>query len=318
MFVISSDPAQGRTARVPISQKALILSGGMTTLTSSDQNALVLQELDLVGHIVAELSARYPKHVDRAELWNAGVLGLVEASRRFDPESGVPFARYAAIRVRGAVIDSTRSRDWATRSVRKGLREIRQAIKGWEAANGRAPSTAELAAFLGVDPEELARRRSHEDSATLLHLDQQADGEESTLADRVEETAPELVPEIALEQRELRGTLASAVRHLPVAQAEVISRYYIDAELLQDIANDMGLTEARVSQIRSEGLEALRAFFATQYDGVEPASEEAPGKRARAAYLERMSAESHWLGRLESSSLLDAAVAGLAPLVDQP
>ncbi len=290
----------------------------MTTLTSFEQNALVLETLDLVGHIVAELSARYPKHVDRAELRNAGVLGLVEASRRFDPESGVPFARYAAIRIRGAVIDSTRSRDWATRSVRKGLREVHQAMRGWEASNGRPPSSTELAAFLGLDPEELARRRSQEDSATLLHLDQQADGEENTLADRVEETASELVPEIALEQRELRGTLASAVRNLPVAQGEVISRYYIGSELLQDIADDMGLTEARVSQIRSEGLEALRAFFATQYDGVEPAMEEAPGKRARSAYLERMSSESHWLERLESASFLDAAVAGLTSLIDQP
>jgi RNA polymerase sigma factor FliA len=290
----------------------------MTTLTSSDQNALVLQTVDLVGHIVAELSARYPKHVDRSELWNAGVLGLVEASRRFDPESGVPFARYAAIRIRGAIIDSTRSRDWATRSVRKGLREIHQAIKGWETANGRTPSTAELASVLGVDAEELARRSSQENLATLLHLDHRAEGEESTLADRVEEPAPELVPDIALERRELRGTLASAVRNLPVAQAQVISRYYIDAELLQHIADDMGLTEARVSQIRSEALEALRAFFATQYDGVEPAVEEAPGKRARAAYLERMSTQSHWLGRFESASFLDAAVAGLAPLVDQP
>lgn len=286
-------------------------------MTSSDQNALVLKTVDLVGHIVAELSARYPKHVDRSELWNAGVLGLVEASRRFDPGTGVPFARYAAIRIRGAIIDSTRTRDWATRSVRKGLREVRQAINDCETANGRAPSTVELASFLGVNAEELARRRSQENAATLLHLDHQAEGGESTLADRVEETASELVPEIALEQRELRGTLASAVRNLPAAQAEVISRYYIDTKLLQDIANDMDLTEARVSQIRSEALEALRAFFATQYDGVEPALEEAPGKRARAAYMERMSAESHWLGRFESAPFLDDAVAGLASLVDQ-
>lgn len=286
-------------------------------MTSSDQNALVLKTVDLVGHIVAELSARYPKHVDRSELWNAGVLGLVEASRRFDPGTGVPFARYAAIRIRGAIIDSTRTRDWATRSVRKGLREVRQAIKDCETANGRAPSTVELASFLGVNAEELARRRSQENAATLLHLDHQVEGGESTLADRVEETASELVPEIALEQRELRGTLASAVRNLPAAQAEVISRYYIDTKLLQDIANDMDLTEARVSQIRSEALEALRAFFATQYDGVEPALEEAPGKRARAAYMERMSAESHWLGRFESAPFLDDAVAGLASLVDQ-
>lgn len=289
----------------------------MTPLTSAEQNALVLETIDLVGHIVAELSSRYPKHVDRGELWNAGALGLVEASRRFDPGSGVPFARYAAIRIRGAVIDSTRSRDWASRSVRRGLREIRQATTGLEEEHGRAPSAVELASSLGIDVEELARRMSQETASTLLHLDQQVEGEDTTLSERIEEPAADLVPEIALEKRELRGTLADAVRNLPGAQAEVVSRYYIDGELLQDIADEMGLTEARVSQIRSEALTALRAYFSTQYEGVEPALDDAPGKRARAAYLEKMGSDSNWLGRLEAASLLDAALRGMAPLIDQ-
>jgi len=289
----------------------------MTTQTTSQQNEMVLETIDLVGHIVAELSSRYPKHVDRSELWNAGALGLVEASRRFDPASGVPFARYAAIRVRGAIIDSTRSRDWASRSVRRGLREIRQAASGLEEDHGRSPSTRELAAFLGITVEELARRQSRAAASTLLHLDHEVDGEETTLAERVEEPSPEVVPEAALERRELRGTLADAVRNLPAAQAHVVSRYYIDGELLQDIASDMQLTEARVSQIRSEALIALQAFFATQYDGMAPLSEEAPGKRARAAYLQRMESQSDWRQRIDSASFLDDAIAGLGSLVDR-
>ena len=78
----------------------------MATMSTEEQNRLVAETLDLVGHIVAEVSVRYPRHVDRSELWNAGALGLVEASRRYDPDSGIPFARYAAIRIRGAIIDS--------------------------------------------------------------------------------------------------------------------------------------------------------------------------------------------------------------------
>lgn len=287
-----------------------------TELTHSEQNDLVVGTMDLVGHIVAELSGRYPRHVDRSELWNAGALGLVEASRRFDPESGVPFARYAAIRIRGAIIDSTRSRDWASRSVRRCLREIRQATSGLEDASGRAPETAEVAAFLGISVEELERRRTESVSSTLLHLDQAVEGDDATLADKVVEPSIVGSPESALEQRELRGTLAEAVRNLPAVQAEVVSRYYIDGNQLQDIAREMALTEARVSQIRSEGLAALKAFFATQYDGVEPAPENAPGKRARAAFLERMGATSDWRSRIDSAGYLDSALQGLESLVE--
>jgi RNA polymerase sigma factor for flagellar operon FliA len=286
----------------------------MTSLTSHEQNALVTETMDLVGHIVAELASRYPRHVDRSELWNAGALGLVEASRRFDPDSGVPFARYAAIRIRGAIIDSTRSRDWASRSVRRCLREINQATNGLEEQHGRVPSPDEVASFLGIDASDLARRRSLAVASTLLHLDQEVEGEESTLADRVEEASPESIPDIALERRELRGTLAEAVRNLPSAQSEVVSRYYIGSELLQDIADDMGLTEARVSQIRSEALVALKAYFSTQYEGVELGADESPGKRARVAYLERMGQTADWRSRVDSSAFLDAALEGLGSL----
>jgi RNA polymerase sigma factor for flagellar operon FliA len=200
--------------------------------------------------------------------------------------------------------------------VRRGLREIRQATSGLEEDHGRSPSATELAAFLGIAVEELAKRQSRAVASTLLHLDQEVEGEEATLADRVEEPSPDVVPDAALERRELRGTLADAVRNLPAVQAHVVSRYYIDGDLLQDIASDMQLTEARVSQIRSEALIALQAFFSTQYDGVGPLHHEAPGKRARAAYLERMESRSDWRRRIDSASLLDDAIEGRVSLVD--
>jgi RNA polymerase sigma factor FliA len=288
----------------------------MASLTAEQQNNLVTETLDLVGHIVSEVAARYPRHVDRAELWNAGALGLVESSRRYDPESGIPFARYAAIRIRGAIIDSTRTRDWASRSVRRRLREIQDVHTGLEEQNGRPPSSNEIAGFLGISTDELHARQAHAATSTLLHLDQPTEGEESTLVDRVEEDRTEILPDAALEQRELRGSLVEAVRHLPGVQGEVISRYYLEGELLQDIADDLGLTEARVSQIRSEALMAMRSFFATQYEGIEASPDAAPGKRARAAYVARMSEQSNWRTRLDAEPLLEAATAGRVSLYE--
>lgn len=273
-----------------------------------ERNALVVRHLDLVGHIVAEVSVRYPRHVDRGELWNAGALGLVEASRRFNPDAGIPFARYAAIRIRGAIIDSTRTRDWATRSVRRQLREVREAATNFEDAHGRAASDEELAVILGVTVRELSDRRSHGATSTLLQLDKE-DADEPSLKDRVEETRRDVQPEQALEHRELIGTLSTSIQYLPPVQAEVVTRYYLNGELLQDIAADMGVTEARVSQIRSEALVAMRAYFKTMYEGVPEVDEQAPGKRARAAYLSQVTQQSTWKSRLDSGDSLVPNVA---------
>jgi RNA polymerase sigma factor for flagellar operon FliA len=281
------------------------------TLSTQEQNALVTETLDLVSHVVSELAVRYPRHVDRAELWNAGALGLVEASRRYNPEAEIPFARYAAIRIRGSIIDSTRNRDWATRSVRRHLRDIQQAAVRLEEQTGVAPSQAELAGCLGITVADLTARQAQASVSTLLHLDT-ADSEETSLAERVEEERIDAVPELALEQRELRGTLQTAVRHLPPVQAEVISRYYLRGELLQDVAEDMGLTTARVSQIRSEALDAMRSFFATQYEGVTSAPDAAPGKKARAAYVTRVAESTTWRSRLDTDPTgLDLTPLGL-------
>ncbi len=112
----------------------------MDTRHAEDEtNDLVREHLDLVGRTVAKVSARYPRHVDREELWNAGALGLVEAARRYNPDSGIPFERFAAIRIRGAIIDSTRTRDWASRSVRRRYREVEEATSALRDETGRDP-----------------------------------------------------------------------------------------------------------------------------------------------------------------------------------
>lgn len=278
------------------------------TLAAHEQNQLVIEHLDLVGQIVAEIAVRFPRHVDRSELWNAGALGLVEASRRFDPHSAIPFNRYAAIRIRGAIIDSTRTRDWATRSVRRNLRDIRQAEAGLEAIHGREPSPAELAAFLEISTEELDRRLAQSVAATLIQIDRHDQTDESSPAERLEESRVESLPEQALEMREMRGTLLEAVRNLPPAQAEVIGPYYLEGKLLQEIADDLGVTEARASQIRSEAVTAMRGFFGTQFEGVQPVDEDSPGKRARSAYLKRMATHTNWRSRLEAESSLDGSL----------
>ena len=277
-----------------------------STHRNEDTNELVRSNLDLVGKAVSRVSARYPKHVDREELWNAGALGLVEASRRYDPSTGIPFDRYAMIRIRGAIIDSTRSRDWASRSVRRKAREVEQASADLREAHGRHPERVELANALGITPEELDKVQARSAASMLLYLDHDQGGEGPTLRDSVVDDDLTTSPEAALEQREMLGTLRVAVTNLTGVHRDVIQRYYLDGELLQNIADDLGVTQARVSQIRSEALTSLRAYFGTLYEGAPTIDDASPGKRARAAYLAQVSTQSTWRTRLGAA---DADVA---------
>lgn len=276
-----------------------------TDASAADANTLVEQHLYLVQHVLNQLASRYPRHVDRAELWSAGAAGLVEASRRYDPATGVPFGRFASIRIRGAMIDSTRNRDWATRGVRRGLREVTEGTRRFEEEHGRGPSSAELAAAVGITDDQLAERRAAAATATLLHLDQPVGGAEaspSTLGETIAEVDGENLPDEALEHLELTGTMRTAVRFLPPVQREVVQRYFFDGALLRHIAASMGVTEARVSQIRAEALHALRAYFASAFDEVAPVPANAPGMRQRAAYVATLTAESDWRMRLEAGA----------------
>lgn len=275
------------------------------TLMADGSNELVTEHLHLVQQVVNQLASRYPRHVDRSELWSAGAYGLVDASRRFDPDAGIPFPRYAAIRIRGAIIDSTRTRDWATRRLRRDIRTVREVRDGFEVREGRAPSEDELAGLLHISVDDLRDHRAAAANATLLHLDHPLPGTESSetgLAARLEERDRERLPEEAIEHNEMVGTVRSAVSFLPEPQRQVVERYYFRGELLRDIADSLGVTEARASQIRSEALDAMRAYFGAEFDGVMPVPPKAPGIRRRAAYVEQFSAETTWRTRFDADA----------------
>jgi RNA polymerase sigma factor for flagellar operon FliA len=287
-----------------------ITPGG--TQQTVDTDALVTKHLHLVQHVVNQVASGFPRHVDRSELWSAGAYGLVDAARRYDPTSGVPFGRYAAIRVRGAIIDSTRSRDFATRRLRRDLRTMGEASERFEIEHGRTPNDMELAGMLGMAADEVASRRAAAKTSTVLQLDMPlpgSDGQE-TLADRIAETSVGHLPDEHLEQAELVGTIREAVVHLDGVHREVIERHFFGGELLRDIADSLGCTEARVSQLRSEALNAMRAHFGQVYDNVPEVPEEAPGRRRRAAYVASLAASSTWRSRLDAAPVVaESAIA---------
>ncbi|MFP4235829.1 MAG: sigma-70 family RNA polymerase sigma factor [Nitriliruptoraceae bacterium] len=260
-----------------------------------DRSQLAEEHLHLVDHVVHQLAASFPRHVDRDELRGAGAAGLVDAANRYDPDTGVPFARYASIRIRGAVLDATRTRDWATRRLRRDLRAIEEAAASLEDRLHRTPGDAEVAREAGMDLDTVRERRAAAVTSTLLTLDRpvgESGQDTDVLADRVAEEDEAWLPEAAAENHELVTTLRTAIAHLPELPQRVLVEHHFEGRLLRDIADDLGVTEARASQLRHEALHALQAYFGTSFEGVPAVPDSAPGKRRRAAYVAQVAAAS--------------------------
>ena len=229
---------------------------------------LVEDQLPLVKHIVFQVSVHFPRHVDREDLARAGALGLVEAARRWDESRGVPFDRFAARRIKGAILDAVRAADWAPRSVRALARQLSELEQALTAQLGRLPSTGEMATALGVAPEELSRLSDRVYRSVVLALEHptQSGGEESlTLVDVLYDSEA-LSPDEELEGRELIGYLNDAVRLLPERHRLVIVGYFLDGHTSGELARFLGVTESRISQLRSEALEMLKSGIEAQYE----------------------------------------------------
>ncbi|MFY0408073.1 sigma-70 family RNA polymerase sigma factor [Solicola sp. PLA-1-18] len=216
-------------------------------------DALVRQHMPLVRRLVREVCTRIPSHVDRDDLTGTGMATLVVAARAWDPSRGVTFERYAAIRVRGALLDELRGLDWATRSVRRRAREVEQTRNRLAAELGRVPSAAELAAATGLTTQELASHADDVARSSVLSLqgfdDRQAD-------DLDVRRAP--AADTIIEKREQIAYLQDAVATLPERLRVVVEGWFIHERPMAEIAVELGVSESRISQMRAEALVLLK------------------------------------------------------------
>ena len=261
------------------------------------------QNLPLVKHIVFQVAVHFPRHVDREELARAGALGLVEAAQRYDESRGVPFERFAAQRIRGAILDAVRSADWAPRSVRNMARKLENTEQQLATDLGRVPTITEMADALGMTREELARLHDRMFRSVVLALDHfvaEEDEEDLTLVDVLcDRTTAE--PSEELESRELHAYLRDAVDLLPERHQLVIVGYFLEGRTSQDLARFLGVTESRISQLRSEALAMLREGIEAQYLSPDQSAGEPMGRAARrkASYAANIATASAWKTRLD-------------------
>ncbi|MET0424026.1 MAG: sigma-70 family RNA polymerase sigma factor [Actinoplanes sp.] len=269
-----------------------------TTTVTRDQESLIRENMALVGHMVREMLFKVPPHVHRDDLASAGYTALVTAAKAFDPARGVPFGRFAATRVRGALLDELRGLDWASRSVRARARRADVARQELTASLGRTPTDDELAELLGVGVSELANVADDVQRAAVLSLQGFSTG---AAEDMVTETA--LNPEEMLLHRERIGYLHDAVAVLPERLRFVVEASFLAERPLAEVAYELDVTESRVSQLRTEALALLKDGLTTHMEQQHPAAAPRNGRvaRKRAVYTAQIAARSTMSSRLNAT-----------------
>jgi len=229
--------------------------------TSGTEDELVRRGLPLVQYLVSDVAARVPRSVHREDLVSAGMLGLAQAARTWDPDRGVAFESYARTRINGAILDELRGRDWASRSVRADARRHRGCVESLTAELGRHPTDEEIGERMGMSPDALRRLNGDVSRASVLSFEAVfADPDTTMPADSTPAPQDELLA------RELKSVLGDAISALPERLHKVVLEYFFEERPMQDIADELGVTESRVSQMRAEALALLRDGINSQLD----------------------------------------------------
>jgi RNA polymerase sigma factor FliA len=249
-----------------------------TRACSAMVEALVRDNLALVGHIVRETMTRLPAHIGRDDLTSAGMAALVLSAQSYDEARGVPFARFAAIRIRGALVDELRSMDWVSL--------------------GRSPRPQEVAEVLGVSVSELGSIDADVHRASVLSLQGFAPETGAAMVPDAQRGPEQLVVD-----REQLGYLHDAIAELPERLRYVVQSYFFEQRQMADIAAELGVTESRISQLRAEALKLLRHGMAAAEPDAAPAPEPTGRSGAKiASYAAAVAARGNLASRLQLSN----------------
>jgi RNA polymerase sigma factor for flagellar operon FliA len=237
--------------------------------TRAARNRLILEHLGLVRMLAARLAHRLPPHVESSDLAGVGVLGLIEAAERYRASAGVPFHLFARRRIQGAMLDALRDLDWAPRSLRRLRREREAAIVRLRHALGREPYDREVAGALRLSERAyacLADRLRVLDTVVVSQLESATADDRPLLEVLID---PSEDPAAMLERAEHREHLTRALAELPPRERRILALYYRDELTMAQIGAAIGVSESRVSQLRSLAVSRLRASLTSS--GVEAA-----------------------------------------------
>lgn len=225
-----------------------------------DQNALLEQYLPVVRRQALSLQVKLPAAVELDDLIQAGMVGLLDALGRFDSKAGATFTTFASQRIRGAMIDELRTRDWMPRSVRRNARSVDASVRRLEQQLGRPPEEREIAADLDMPMDVYRQLLSDTNNGHLLPFEElMAEGGEPQAGAGGPQS-----PFAALADGQQREQLVEAIADLPEREKMLMALYYQEELNLKEIGAVLGVTESRVCQLHSQAVSRLRARMASE------------------------------------------------------
>ena len=247
-------PSAHSPANGPIQRKTIDVAQQATRLARRDR--VVLEHLPLVKAIAIRVHENLPVHVDLDDLVHAGILGLFDAASKFNPEKQVVFSSYAKHRIKGAILDSLRQLDWASRDMRRRHKQVEVATQALASTLQRAPTEAEVAEKLGMDMDRWRTMMLDLRNGGLISASTRAKENDDLPAPDFP-AKPEDQPEAICAREQLRSVLGEAMKTLPERYHKVVLLYYTNEMTMKEIGGVLGINESRVSQIHKSALEKM-------------------------------------------------------------
>ena len=221
------------------------------------RDALILQYIYLTKYVVGRVKVSLPPTFSFEDISSYGVEGLIDAVEKFSPKMGARFETYALVRIRGNIIDKIRSQDFLPRSVRRKIKDVKEAQEELKAKFGRAATNSEIASYLGIEREKVEQLLSDDTTVTSIYEKKGSSDGDIEIIDTIQDSHIRN-PHEELEEKDVKKELEEALKRLPERERTIMVLYYHENMTLKDIGETINISESRVCQLHAQAIMKLK------------------------------------------------------------
>ena len=227
------------------------------------RDTLIVQYIYLIRYVVGRVKVTLPATISIEDIAGYGVEGLINAIERYSPQKNTRFETYALIRIRGAILDRIRAQDFLPRSVRKKIKDIKNAQEHLKQELGRMPTTTEVANFLEMDPDKVNQLMAEDTTMTSIYEKKGTSDDSMEIIDTIQDTN-KLNPQEQMEEKNVKQQLEKALQRLPERERVIMVLYYQENMTLKEIGNALNMSESRVCQLHAQSIMKLKNILSDE------------------------------------------------------